>query len=292
MEQNIPIFTKIDQKLPLLTNSQKKVADYIIKNPMQAAFSTIDEIAKFVKTSTTTVVRLAITLDYSGYAELQKNLQEYLKTRASPSTRLELSIHSGGNRSNIISTVVKQQLENVNNTYANLSDKSVLQAAKKMSEARRIYVFGQRSCYGIAHYLAYNVNRILSNCDFIVNGSAEAVEYIHRVDKRDVVIVISMPRYVRQVVKFTQLCKKKGAFVIALSDGYASPFTPFSDILFFSEVISVDFHNAMTSAMFIADVLIGVLTKQNTNKVKSNLMDTDLILREMDINIITNPLKI
>jgi DNA-binding MurR/RpiR family transcriptional regulator len=292
MVEETPILTRVKENLPMFTRSQKKVADYILKNPMQAAFSTVDEIAKAADTSTTTVVRLALTLEYSGYAELQKGLQGFLKNRSSPSTRLETSFHDKEKRDHSINNIAQQQLENINNTYAHLSDKAVFLAAKKLSSARHTYIFGQRSCYGVGHYLAYNINRVLGNCDFIYNGSIESVEHIHRITSKDVIIVLSMSRYVKQVVRFAQQARKRGAFIISISDGYASPFVSISDILFFSEVTSTDFHNAMTSSMFIADILIGVLAKQNLNKAIANLHDTEKILLEMDVNVIPEPLKV
>jgi hypothetical protein len=44
--------------------------------------------------------------------------------------------------------------------------------------------------------------------------------------------------------------------------------------------------------MFIADILIGVLTKQNRKRAIANLHDTEKILLEMDINVIPEPLKV
>ncbi|MFP3040997.1 MurR/RpiR family transcriptional regulator [Treponema primitia] len=284
MADNILIFDKIEKGLPTLTNSQKKVADYILKNPMQAAFSTIDEIARIVKTSTTTVVRFALTLKFTGYAELQKNLQEYLKIKSGPSVKLEMNFHNFENRNNLITDIVRQQLDNINITYANLSDNSIIQAAKKISSARHIYVFGQRSCHCVSHYLAYNINRILGNCDFIYNGNLDIVEFLHRISKKDVVISISFPRYITQVVNFTALAHKRGAFIISVSDGYLSPFASISDILLSSETLSKNFHNSMTSSMLIADILIGVLTDQNRNKAKTNLKDADKILKGIQSN--------
>jgi DNA-binding MurR/RpiR family transcriptional regulator len=101
-----------------------------------------------------------------------------------------------------------------------------------------------------------------------------------------------MSRYVKQIVRFAQQAYKRGAFVISISDGYASPLATISDISFFSEATSSDFHNSMTSSLFIADILIGVLAKQNRNRAMANLHDTEKILLEMDINVIPEPLKV
>lgn len=281
----LSIINKIENKLPILTNSQKKVANFILKNQMQAAFYTVYEMSQAVKVSTTTIVRLAITLGYSGYSNLQKGLQEYLNTTSSPSAKLEMNSKISEAKNDIINDIVQQQLKNINTTYMNLSDTLILQAVKKISAARHIYVFGQRSSYSVSHYLGYNINRILGNCDFIYNGSVEIIEYLRRISKKDVVIAISFPRYVKQVIRFAEIAHKRNAFVISISEGYLSPLLPFSDISFFSESASKDFHHTMTSSMFIADVIIGVLTSENRSKAKDNLVDSDSISKELQIFI-------
>ena len=275
----------IKRAMASMTHSQKKVADYIFRNPMQAAFSTVDEIAQAAKVSTTTVVRLALTLNYSGFVELQKKLQVYLNTISRPSVRLEMNFSKDEKRNNIITNVARQQMENINRTYANLSDELIMQAVEKLSAARHIYIFGQRSCYGVCHYLAYNINRTLANCDFIYNNSADYIETLHRIDDRDVVITMTMPRYVKNVFRFTELAHKRKAFIITISDGYSSPLAPLSDIFFLTEGTSEDFHNAMTSAMFIADVLIGILVAKNRKKAQGNLADTEDISKAMEQNL-------
>ncbi|MCL2381813.1 MAG: MurR/RpiR family transcriptional regulator [Treponema sp.] len=275
----------IKKAMSSMTHSQKKVADYIFKNPMQAAFSTVDEIARTAKVSTTTVVRLALTLNYSGFVDLQKELQAYLNTISRPSVRLEMNLINVEKRNNIIADIAQQQMENISKTYANLSDESIMRAVEKLTSARHIYIFGQRSCYGVCHYMAYNINRTLANCDFIYNNSSDYIESLRRIDSRDVVITMSMPRYVKNVFRFTELAHKRGAFIISISDGYSSPLVPLSDIFFSAEVASKGFHNAMTSTLFIAEVLIGFLVTKNWKRAKENLTDTEGISKAMEQNL-------
>lgn len=73
---------KLKDNISQLTETQRRVADYILKNPVDVAFLTVDQLALTVKTSTTTIMRLAFSLGYSGYAEFQKGLQELLRNNA------------------------------------------------------------------------------------------------------------------------------------------------------------------------------------------------------------------
>ena len=70
---------RIETHMDKLTKLQRKVADYVLSDPIQAAFMTVDQLAHAVDVSTATIVRFSLELGYSGYTEFQGELQEYLK---------------------------------------------------------------------------------------------------------------------------------------------------------------------------------------------------------------------
>ncbi|MDF2523294.1 MAG: MurR/RpiR family transcriptional regulator [Clostridiales bacterium] len=275
----------IEQKISFLTKSQKKVADYIIKNPMQAAFSTVDQLAHSVGTSTTTIVRLALFLGFSGYAEFQKDLQELLKSRTGPSTKLEVSFKDANVKSNVLKGIAQQQSENFNRTFDNLSDGLVFKTEKMLSEANHIYVAGFRSCFSVAHYLCYNLNRIFGNCDLMAAEGGEVPEKVHRVTAKDVVIVISLPRYIKEIVAISEVAKSRNASIIAITDGFLSPLAEKADALYSVECKSSDFHNSISSAMLVAEVLIGVCTMKNPQRVKQQLYETEQVLQTFNVHV-------
>lgn len=279
------ILKLLEQNIGQLTKSQKKVADYIIKNPMQAAFSTIDQMANAIGTSTTTIIRLAMHFGYTGFAEFQRALQELLKSRMGPSTKLEANIKNSNSKSNIIMGIAEQQMENFKRTFDNLSDDRIFKAEKLLREADQIYVSGSRSSYAVAHYLTFNLNRIFGKCDLLSSDGGDLPEKVNRIKKNDVVVVMSMPRYVKQIVKIAKIAKDRQASVIAVTDGYLSPLGQFADILFSVECQSSDFHNSLVPAMLIADVLIGVATIKNSELAKKQLKEVENVLEDFDIHV-------
>lgn len=268
-----------------MTKSQRKVADYIVKNAMQAAFSTVDQLAHTVGVSTTTIVRLALTLGYVGYAEFQKNLQEYIQTRSGPTAKLELNVKNVKLKNDILNEIVKQQMENINETFNNLSDDLVTKATEILKKANHIYVTGYRSSFGVAHYLSFNLDRIFGNCDLLTSEGGEVSEKVSRITKGDVVIALSMPRYIKQVTTICEIAKKRGAKIIAITDGYLSPLAVGADVLFSAETKSLDFHNSLLATMVIAELLISISSLENPTRVKTQLMDTEQVLQLMDIHV-------
>ncbi|MDW8555454.1 MurR/RpiR family transcriptional regulator [Staphylococcus xylosus] len=78
------IFMKIKENIKNLSQSERKVANFITKAPTDIMFDTINELSEKVGTSTTTIMRLASKLGYSGYTELQRDIQKFLKDGKAP----------------------------------------------------------------------------------------------------------------------------------------------------------------------------------------------------------------
>lgn len=280
------IMNRLEDGITDFTKLQRKVSDYILRNPMQAAFSTVDQLAHEIGVSTTTVVRLAMSLGYSGYTDFQRELQEYMKTKASPSNKLELNVSDDAVRTDLDQTVneiTRMQISNIEKTYSMLTNEQLEKAAQLISEAKHIYICGSRSCYSVAYHLNYNLERMFGKSDMIVPNMGEVTEKLRRVDREDVLISMSMSRYNRGVVDITRLLKEKGCPAIIITDGYNSPLAPYADVLLLTHCESVDFHNSMVASSYLSELLVGVCTVKNPQLVKKNLKELDKYLSMMNI---------
>ena len=65
----------------MFTRSQKIIADYLTENLNAIAFCTLEELAEKINVSTTTIIRFSRTLGYSGYSEMQKDIQNNIQTK-------------------------------------------------------------------------------------------------------------------------------------------------------------------------------------------------------------------
>jgi DNA-binding MurR/RpiR family transcriptional regulator len=252
---------------------------------MEAAFSTVEQLAHQIQTSTTTIVRLSLYLGYTGYAEFQRELQELLKSNTRPTTKLAISFKEQIGKQNFIQKIITQEMENLSKTLDRISDDLVLQAVNILRKSKQIYVLGLRSCFSIAHFLSYNLMRIFENSLLLGEVGGVLSEQINTITKDDVLIAITMPRYIRDVVKISQIAKERGASIISITDGHLSPLADYSDILFVVECKSTGFHNSVTTAMIIAQLLIGGCTIQNMKQIKQNLLKTEQIHQQMQIHI-------
>ena len=149
---------KLKNKISELTETQRRVADYILKNPVDVAFLTVDQLAGIVGTSTTTIMRLTFSLSYSGYAEFQKGLQELLRNSAAPQIRLEANL-KGLDESDLWIRSAESQLNNIQSTVEMISTESLNKALEMIVSADRIFCTSVRSGLPVAQHLSFGLNR-------------------------------------------------------------------------------------------------------------------------------------
>lgn len=271
--------------MDLLTISQRKVADFILKNPTDVAFVTIDQLSKLVKTSTTTIIRLTTNLGYSGYAMFQKDLQELLRNRITPPQRLATNIKRIG-QNKLLVDCAKTQIDNITNTVSFLSDEIVNRTINLILSSRTVYVIGIRGSLSAANYLHEGLARIMGNCELLIPDTVHLHNTVLQLTSDHLLIAISLPRYAKRTVEVVQAAKNKGAKIISITDGYSSPIALLSDILLPCAFNSLAFHNSEIGTMFIADFIITAIAAHNPDAAKQRLQDFETLYKHLDSSML------
>ena len=79
-----------------LSKGHKRIADFIKNNYEKASFMTAAKLGKTVGVSESTVVRFASHVGFDGYPELQKHLQELVKSHLTSVQRMEVAANRMG----------------------------------------------------------------------------------------------------------------------------------------------------------------------------------------------------
>lgn len=272
---------KLQQKISALTETQRRVADYIIKHPLDVAFLTVDQLAAIVGTSTTTIMRLTFSVGYSGYTEFQKGLQENLRHQAAPQTRLEANI-KGISGNDLWSRYAESQINSIQDTINLTSPESLEQAMDMITSANRIICTSVRSGLPIAQYLTHGLNRLFGNTQLVVADVSDWADSVVNMNSNDLLIAISFPRYARRIIDFAEIAKANGVNVLSITDSYSSPLVKHSDKILLCNSSSIAFHNSAVSSMFIADYLISALAINSPEKTKERLDKVNSILTGMN----------
>ncbi len=217
------ILTLIQNGMVHFSKGQKLIANYIMNSYDKAAFMTASKLGKTVNVSESTVVRFAVELGYDGYPSMQKALQEMIRNKLTSVQRIEVANDRFGNQE-ILSMVLQSDIEKIRTTLDEVDKTAFQGAVDSILAAKNIYILGVRSSAAIATFLSFYFNLMFDNVKHIhTSSNAEMFEQMIRIDKDDVVIGISFPRYSSRTVKAMKFAYDRGATVIALTDSLAAP---------------------------------------------------------------------
>ena len=265
-----PLLATIDENLKRLSKGHKKIAAYIEENYDKAAFMTAAALGQKVGVSESTVVRFATELGFKGYPELQKELQQLIKSKLTAVQRMEVSENLIGD-SDIITSVLNGDIELIRATAEKTSREAFKNAVSEINRAIRIYILGVRSSAALASFLAFYFNLVFDAVTLIDTASAsEMFEQMFRIDEKDVCIAISFPRYSKQTVNALRFIADRGAKIIAITDTEKSPIASFANHLLVARSDMASVVDSLTAPLSLINALIAGVTLSRRNEVYEN----------------------
>jgi len=258
---------RLQKSYPSLTKQQKKVAEFFLTQDPEAVFLSVAEIARQSRTSQSTVVRFSRAIGFQGYPELQRELQNWVKQKISPSKVLQNFI-SKGPRDDIYTRIFQIDFQNLTETQEANSKETLEKAIKEILRARRIGFTGFRTSSAIAYLLYYFIGRVRKNCELLDNGG-NLTHQLMNYDRQDLLFGISFPRYSRRTLEILKYGKKFGCQIMAITDSPISPIGQIADIVLLAGGKSGAYFNSFTSAVTLVNCLVAGVSLKSKQSLKA-----------------------
>lgn len=260
-----------------LSKGHKRIADFIKNNYEKASFMTAAKLGKTVGVSESTVVRFASHVGFDGYPELQKHLQELVKSHLTSVQRMEVAANRMGG-DDIINDAFAADAEMLNRTREGVSREDFFGSVAAINKAHKIYVLGSRSSASLASFAAFYLNYLCDNVVLIdTSSTSEMFEQMFRISEQDVCIAISFPRYSNQTINALSFAKSRGATIISITDGEMSPIAQYATYLLVAESSMVSFVDSLVAPLSLINALIAACAKENDGHVCENLGELEKI---------------
>ncbi|WP_442595698.1 MurR/RpiR family transcriptional regulator [Neobacillus sp. D3-1R] len=258
-----------------MTKRQKMIAKYLMDFPKEVAFQTAKQIGQACGASETTVIRLCYILGYSGFSELQREIQTSLLEDTSSTTNPIDNFREISNtlkNANLIQHVMEQDGAYVKATLEDIDANQYQKAIEKLIEADNRIVLGFRSSYGPASWLMFALNIVIGNT-IQYHGEIEDANYLlSKVNENTVMVAISFPRYVQETLSFVKAAKKKGACIIAITDDRLSPIGQYADFLFRVIAPAPIPLKGITSTFSLLNLLVTSIAASDNPKVQNHMV--------------------
>ncbi len=265
------LLSSIENNLSSFYKGQKLIAGYVLEHYDKAAYLTASKLGALVGVSESTVVRFAIELGFDGYPEFQHSLQEIIRNKLTSFQRIEVTNNLIGD-GDVLEKVLLSDADKIRRTLEEIDHASFLDSVSKIVSAKRIYIMGVRSSSTLAGFLTYNFRMIFDNVIQVQTSSGgELLEQMMRVEKGDVVIAISFPRYSKSIIHGVEFAKSKGADVVALTDSRLSPIAQYADQLLIAQSDMASFVDSLVAPFSIINALIVAVSRLKQDELTERL---------------------
>ena len=277
------ILTVIQSRMGTFSKSQKLIGRYILDNYDKAAFMTAARMGQAVHTSESTVVRFAAELGYDGYPAMQKAMQEMIRGKLTTVQRIEVSYDRLGTQ-DVLDKVVQADIEKLRMSLNELNREDFAAAVNAIVEARRIYVLGVRSSAALSDFLTFYFKLIFDDVRQIQTSLAsEMFEQMLRVEKDDVVIGISFPRYSTRSVRAMEFARDQGATVIAITDSETSPLAPISRYTLTARSDMASFVDSLVAPLSLVNALLVAVSQRKNEDLAHTFHTLEEIWEEYNV---------
>lgn len=266
MAANPNVIKNIQDNYSRLSKAQKTIAEYMINNYDKAAFMTAARIGGKLNISESTVVRFAKALNYSGYKELQRELQEIVRNKLTTVQRLNLSDDYSKDESSIIK-VMEKDLDNIRQTLSEVDFDSFYKAVDMTLKAKNIYIFGLRSSSFLSGYLAFYMNFIFDNIKHVKPSANDIFEQFAQISNEDLIICFTYPRYSKLTMEVLDYARRKNCKIISFTDSFVSPANEKSDFTIIARSDMQSFVDSLVAPMSLINAFIVALASKKKEDI-------------------------
>lgn len=205
-----------------LSKNDHIILEYIYNHPNQLAKMTIREFADLLAFSPTTIFRFCKKLNLTGFNELKYIVQE---------SEIKKSNNSDFNQNE--DNYLKNMSEDIENTLSLIKEAEIKEAIAEFNSDKNIHIFGGGGLTGnVLEYMeklffSYGRQRV-----FLYETNRLAFHVANKMNKADLLIVISASGTFEPTVKLTHIAKMRSATVLAITPYTKNPIAKVADINF------------------------------------------------------------
>lgn len=250
-------------RLPSMTPVLKTVGKFVLENPEQVIYQSINEVAEASGVSVASVVRLCKELDFTSFAKFKLALASELAASANA---------EAADRESALETspqiALSQQLAEVIRTTAQLVNADDIDAvARGIIGARRLLLYGVGASFIPASFLSFKLTR-LGIANEITTDAHMMAMAINLGEPKDLLFLFSSTGSVQDSNELAALARQSRLSTVAITNRHKSPLGEACDrqlvAMGAESPLSSGSLQAKTGQLFIVELLFEAICRLST----------------------------
>jgi DNA-binding MurR/RpiR family transcriptional regulator len=259
------VIDELRRQYDRLTQSQKRIAEYIVDHPDRVAFSTVDQMAGQLGVNPSTIVRFTYRLGLKGFPDLQERTRQLVRGQLSAASEIvnenSVLVHLEGTA---FGTSLGQDLQNLRRTISAIKVDDLQRASDLIAAARKVFVVGSFNAYSVAFFLGLALDRIRGNTTVWSGDMTLQASQLVDLGPDDCLIAFTSAPYAVSTQKVAQLAKEAKAKVITITDTPISAVGQIADVVLAAASTGAGLQNSFVAAMAVANALLNGVAAANS----------------------------
>jgi DNA-binding MurR/RpiR family transcriptional regulator len=266
-------FSKIKALLPLLSNSEEKLASFILQSPSALRDLSSQKLATSVGVSQSSVVKFAQKLKYKGYPALKLAILDDISNAKVDHQKLHGSISIDDDYMTMSNKLVQSKIAVLQQTQSLNDQKAISQSVDLILQANRVMLTGLGGSALVAKDFSYKLQKLGITALSEVDGHAQ-LALVTTLNSNDLVFALSESGVTREVVNIVKQAKNNQTPIISVTKFGETAISNMADIKLYSiaEEASTRISSilARTAQELIIDVLF-ITIMQRSDKARKLL---------------------
>lgn len=272
---------KIKEGMGSFTDTEEKLASYILENKQEVVMLNAQDLADKVKTSAAAVVRFSKKIGYKGFTALKVDL-------AKESNEVTENFNTIIKENDSIEMMVKKSeainMNAMSQTYKLINMDVLKETIESLGNCKNIYLFGVGASGLVALDFQYKLSRIKRIAMYQQDAHIQVAQAVH-IGPEDVAIGLSYSGETKEVNVALKKAKELGAKTIAITKFNNNSLSKIVDYSLHipseEEEIRIGAITSRLSSLVITDLLYLGLAKKDFNQVEKYILETRQIVREL-----------
>jgi DNA-binding MurR/RpiR family transcriptional regulator len=259
--------------------SHQAIADYLLRNQMRVTALGIEELAEGCQVSTATISRFARDIGFRNYSAMRGAVAETLQSVLQPVDKLRATIERRKNAASPAVESLEYAAANIGASAQGLDSAEVARVVASLTRARTVYVMGFGLSSHLAGLLALHLQPF---CQHVIEvaghgGTEVAAGHLANITARDVLVIISFPRYALDVIRLAGFARERAACIVSITDSPASPLAELGRHVLYAQSTHPILPSSSSAAIAVIEALVVSLMVSNKANVAKAARLTDAI---------------
>ncbi|ATD54149.1 MurR/RpiR family transcriptional regulator [Clostridium chauvoei] len=272
---------KIKEGFNSFTNTEKKLAKYILNNSKKVVTLSAQDLAKNADISPAAVVRFSKSLGYKGFTALKVDLA---RDRGENEKEIDITIAPDESTETIVKKIGKSNTNTIKETLNLINLENINNAIDALCKAKKIYLFGIGVSGLVAVDFQYKLLRINKQVVYQNDPHIQLVSAVH-IGPEDVAIGISYSGESKEVNLGIKKAKENGAKTIVITKYNKNSLSKIGDIVLYlpneEKELRLGAISSKIASLTLTDILFLGVAREDFYKIEEYLIDTREIIQQL-----------